>query len=127
MSFNQNTNGRGYAPGWLLAEEACARETHTIHANDEQAVTLADGSKIVPMGAIYSETSGTGSSATTKYIGLLYEDVEVTKGDMPGSVVTRGTVYEDRLPVEVSSAVKTALAGITFKTVPTVTRPEDET
>ena len=126
MSFTQNNAGRGYAPGWLLAEEKCSRETHTIKANDAQAVTIGDA-KIVPMGALISATSGSGSSAVTTYYGFLYEDVEVTNGDMPGSVVTAGVIYEDRLPADVPEAAKTALTGITFKTVPAVTRPGDET
>ena len=125
MSFIQNTNGRGYAPGWLLAEEKCSRESITVKATDSQAVTVGD-SKIVPMGALISATEGTGSDAVTTYYGFLYEDVEVTKGDMPGSVVTAGVIYEDRLPDEVPAAAKSALTGITFKTAPAVTRPEDE-
>jgi hypothetical protein len=32
-------------------------------------------------------------------IGLTYEDVDVTTGNMPGSVVTKGIVYEDRLAI----------------------------
>ena len=44
---------------------------------------------------------------------------------MPGSVVTKGEVYENRLPVELAAAAKTALEakGFVFKTEPTVTRP----
>ena len=110
MSFIVETEHRGYAPGFFLADEDCLRETMTIPANHAQAVTLADGSKIVPAGALI-----TGK-------GLVYEDVEVTSGDMPGSVVTAGVVYTDRLP-EGSSI--TGLSGITGKTVPTVTRPEN--
>ncbi len=55
----------------------------------------------------------------------MYEDVDVTSGNMPGSVVLRGTVYTDRLPVEIASAAKTALEGKGFRfvTEPTVTRP----
>ena len=47
MSFNQEKTGRGYAPGWILAEEQCSRETAQIAANHSQVVTLADGSKII--------------------------------------------------------------------------------
>ena len=117
MSFNQHTEGRGYAPGWILAEALCSRETATVKADHAQAVTLENGTKIVPMGAVIPSN---GADA----VGILYEDVEVTTGDMPGSVITKGAIYEDRLPAEVASAAKTALAGITFKKTPEVTRPD---
>ena len=78
MSFNQKTTGRGYAPGWILAEAACSRETIQVAADHAQIVTLEDGSKIVPMGAVIPS-----NDAEAK--GILYEDVEVTTGDMPGS------------------------------------------
>ena len=58
---------------------------------------------------------------------LLYEDVDVTVGNMPGSVVTANAeVYEDRLPVTLDASAKTALAAKGFKfiaTEPAVTRP----
>ena len=117
MSFNQNNTGRGYAPGWILAEADCSRETVQVAANHAQAVTLADGTKIVPMGAVIPA-----NDATAK--GILYEDVEVTTGNMPGSLITKGTVYTGRLPATVAAAAQAALTGITFKTEPTVTRPD---
>ena len=169
MSFTQNSTGRGYAPGWILAEEICSRETAQINANHAQVITLESGAKIVPMGAVIPS-----NDANAK--GILYEDVEVTTGNMPGSIVTKGAIYEDRCAVSdvsysavtpetgdnpaekgwyersgsagayvytlttdttvasgktyyaqtvttVATAAKTALTGITFKTVPTVTRP----
>ena len=45
---------------------------------------------------------------------------------MPGSVVLAGRVYEDRLPVAIAEAAKTALTGKGFVFIaasPTVTRP----
>ena len=120
MSFIGNKSGRGYAPGFFLAEAECARETATIMANHAQVVTLADGSKIVPAGAVIPA-----NAAGAK--GILYEDVEVTNGDAAGSIVTRGKVYADRLPAALVSAAATALTGITVvSTVPAVTRPNFE-
>ncbi len=117
MSFNQNTTGRGYAPGWILAEADCSRVTAEISAANSQLVTLADGSKIVPMGAVIPTNDGNA-------IGILYEDVEVTTGNAPGSVITSGVVYSDRLPATVADAAKSALYGkIAFKTVASVVRP----
>lgn len=116
MSFNQNANGRTYAPGWFLAEEECARETVQVSATHSQAVTIG-AHKIVPAGAVIPSNDGNAK-------GLLYEDVEVTTGDMPGSLVTRGAVYEDRLPAAIESAAEAVLPGIKVITaVPAVVRP----
>jgi hypothetical protein len=82
--------GNAYAPGWFLAKnEDCTRETRTIPS--EGVTADANGGKHVPMGTIFPANDATA-------IGILYEDVDVTSGDMPGSVVTAGVVYEDRLP-----------------------------
>ena len=90
MSFTQNNaNSRVYAPGWFLADnENCERKTRQIAQSG--ATTADNGTKFVPMGTIYPSND---AYAT----GIVYEDVDVTTGDMPGSVVTKGTVYEDRL------------------------------
>lgn len=124
MSFIQTPakTGHTYAPGWFLVNnEDCTRETKTISATG--VVADADGGKHVAMGTIYPANGATA-------IGILYEDVDVTSGDMPGSVVTAGTVYLDRLPVAPAEAAKTALEGLGFKFItaaPTTTRPNDGT
>ena len=118
MSFNQNTNGRAYAPGYFLADAACDRETVQVSANHSQVVTLANGCKIVPAGAVIPSNDGNAK-------GILYEDVEVTTGDMPGSLVTRGAVYEDKLPAAIESAAEAVLTGIKVITAsPAVIRPD---
>lgn len=112
--------GTVYAPGYFLANnEDCTRLTHEISA--EGAVTTANGGKYVPMGSPYP-------AAGANCIGLVYEDVDVTEGNMPGSVVTRGVVYENRLPSTVTTATKNALKalGFTFVSEGTVTRPSEE-
>ena len=108
MSFNQNKTGIGYAPGWFLAEAECSRETREIAQNHAQVVTSGTA-KHVPMGAFWPAND----SSTVK--GIVYEDVDVTKGNMPGSVVTRGVVYLDRLPASPESGVQSALEGLGFK------------
>lgn len=118
MSFNQNTNGRAYAPGYFLADADCDRETVQVSANHSQAVTLANGCKIVPAGAVIPSNDGNAK-------GILYEDVEVTTGNMPGSLVTRGAVYEDKLPAAIESAAEAVLTGIRVITAsPAVIRPD---
>lgn len=111
-----------YAPGYFLAHEECERKTYQMA---QTGATNVNGRKYVPMGTLYSVTTGEGASAVTDYIGFVYEDVDVTTGNMPGSVVTKGTVYENRLPAELASAAKTALVakGFKFITEAEVTRP----
>lgn len=114
MSFiNHDPENIRYAPGYFLASAKCTRETCTVAANHSQATTAPNGGAYVPAGAYI-----TGK-------GLLYEDVDVSSGDMPGSVVTKGIVYEDRLPASYNSTVKNAIPGITFITAaPAITRPD---
>lgn len=92
MSFiGEEKKGVVYAPGWFLANnEDCTRVTKEIAQSG--AVTAEDGSKYVPMGSAYPSNDGNA-------IGITYEDVDVSTGDMPGSVVTKGEVYEDRLAI----------------------------
>lgn len=108
MSFILTNNGKVYAPGWFLAHEECTRVTREIPQSG--ATTLDNGAKIVKMGTPFPANDATA-------IGIVYEDVDVTSGDMAGSVVTKGEVYENRLPVTLASAAKTALQGLGFKFV----------
>lgn len=118
MSFVTTNKAASYNPGWFLADaEGCTRLTHQMKQSD--ATTAANGSKYIPMGTVYPSNDGSA-------IGIVYEDVDVTGGDMPGSVVTRGMVYADRLPVAIDPAAKTALEALGFVFIdnaPTVTRP----
>ena len=119
MSFIMNGNGKTYRPGYFLAHEECVRETRQIP--QAGATTADNGGKYVKMGTIFPANDATA-------IGIVYEDVDVTSGNMPGSVVTQGIVYTGRLPVAPASAAKTALQGKGFTfidTEPAVTRPAD--
>lgn len=93
MSFIQTpaAAGKAYAPGWFLADnENCERKTRTISATG--ASDGPNGGKYVKMGTAYPTNDGNAE-------GIVYEDVDVTTGDMPGSVVLSGVVYEDRLAI----------------------------
>lgn len=90
MSFIDGGFGKTYLPGYFLAHEECVRETREIPQSG--AVIAENGGKYVPMGTIYPSNDGNA-------IGIVYEDVDVTTGNMPGSVVTKGVVYEDRLAI----------------------------
>ncbi len=120
MSFIQRneTVGKVYAPGWFLASEDCKRETRQAAAANG---TAANGGKYIKMGTFYPANN----SSTVE--GIIYEDVDVTSGDMPCSVVTEGVVYLDRLPAAPESGVQSALEGKGFKFIeksPSAIRPE---
>ena len=94
MSFIQGKNGATYAPGYFLAfnDEGVVRETKEFAQNSALVVTEGE-TKHIPMGTAYPTNDGNA-------IGIAYEDVDVTSGNMPGSVVTgNATVYEDRLAI----------------------------
>ncbi len=118
----QGTPGMGHAPGWFLADsENCTRVTMQIPAEHPKVKTAPNGGKYVPMGTICDDDNDNA--------GIVYEDVDVTAGDAPGSVVTRGAVYLDRLNLGSNEAedVARGLAEIGFTvipTAPTVTRPD---
>ena len=87
-------DGTTYAPGYFLAynDENVVRETREFAQDSALVKTTDEGGKYVPAGTAYPTND---SSA----VGIAYEDVDVTVGNMPGSVVTKGIVYEDRLAV----------------------------
>lgn len=96
MAFIGNvTEGKTYNPGYFLAynDEEVVRETREFAQNSALVVTDDNGTKHVPMGTAYPTNDGNA-------IGITYEDVDVTVGNMPGSVVTgNAVVYEDRLAI----------------------------
>lgn len=71
---------------------------------------------IVPMGAVYPQD---GPHAE----GLVYEDVDVTEGPKPCSVVVRCKAYVDRLPLYPSMESVRMMRNITFAVAPEVERP----
>lgn len=117
MSFAGSKTGTIFGAAHFLADdEQCLRQTATIAANHAQKVTRGSRT-IVPAGAVIPAN---GSTA----VGILYEDIDVTDGAAPGSVVVEGTVYEDRLPATLDSDAKTAMTRIRVVTsAPSVVRP----
>lgn len=116
MSFTASTQGTTFEAGWFLAnDEQCMRESATIPANHAQKVTR-NGRVIVPAGAVFPANDATAT-------GILYEDIDVTDGAAPGSIVTKGVIYGDRLPAQLAQAAATALTGIIVKTSPAIVRP----
>lgn len=117
MSFNASQTGGIFHAGHFLADdENCRRETMTISATHSQAY-VKDGVKIVPAGAVIP-------SNDAYAVGILYEDIDVSTGAMPGSVVTKGIVYEDKLPAAIESTAEAVLTGITvIAASPAIVRP----
>ena len=126
MSFIGSSNGIGFTAGRFLADdENCTRLTATVPANHANVKTV-DGMKYVPAGSVIPANDGTAK-------GILYEDIDVTKGDAMGSIVTAGKVYGDKLPVALSedttvegqtvAGAATALKDIVVVNSPTITRP----
>ena len=112
--------GVAYTPGYFLANnEDCTRVTMNFKSDGSTGtVTTVGTAKYIKAGTVYPA-----SGATAK--GLVYEDVDVTNGEAAGSVVTAGTVYEERLPEDVADS-KEHLTSIVFVNEPTVTRPAYE-
>lgn len=118
MSFNMDTTGKSFIAGEFLADDECTRITIEADASNAAVVTNADGSKYLPAGTIYPANGSTAK-------GIIYEHVDVSSGNMPASLVVAGKVYEGKLPVTPVSDAKSALTGIQFLTLPTVTRPAE--
>ena len=116
MSFTENAKGETYAPGYFLAHEECERKTKEI---PQSLATTVGTTKYVKMGTPYPSNDG-------DIEGIVYEDVDVTTGNMPGSVVLEGSIVVDRLPVKLTTAAVNKLSADGFKLVtmsPVVTRP----
>lgn len=92
MSFILSESKGAFNAGFFLAHEECVRETRTMPASGDLVTTTDDGAKYIKMGLAYPSNDGNA-------IGIVYEDVDVSTGAMPGSVVTKGLVVEDRLPI----------------------------
>lgn len=124
MAFNiKDPGGVVYAPGFFLGEEECSRETYEMMVSAATRVLTSApvraGVKVVKAGTVYPTNDGNA-------IGIVYEDVDVTGGNMPGSVVTKGKVIKSRLAEELNDSAESALTakGFTFvDTAPEVTRP----
>lgn len=80
----------------------------TVEVSDTGVVVNEEGRKIVPRGTIYPANDETAQ-------GVLVNDVDVTHGPNPGSLMDAGYVYKDRLPEEPAEAAVTALTHVVFE------------
>lgn len=112
MSFIYSETHPSYAPGWFLADdENCTRVTKTIPNTGAFVTTNADGTKYVKMGTFVAALGG-----------IVFEDVDVSEGAAPGSVVVAGRYYADRVIGTVTGVASLVSAG----NAPEVTRPTTE-
>lgn len=113
MSFIRDVEqGRGFEAGYFMESEVgMVRKTRQIKSAGAKAIGTE---KYVLAGTLYEEGSERG---------IVYEDVNVTSGDMPGSVVLAGRVYKDRLPSATQEGLADAAGFTLIDTVPAVTRP----
>lgn len=73
-----------------------------------ESLGIVEGTKkVVKAGTIFPA-----NDATAK--GVVYQDVDVTYGDQPASVIVEGYILPDRLPVKPEEAAVTALKEIKF-------------
>ena len=82
-------------------------QAFTTLVSDAGVSANAKGQKIVPAGTIYPANDATAE-------GIIYNDVDVTNGPQPGSLIVEAYILEDRLPVAPNAAAKTALKEIKF-------------
>lgn len=111
MAFIQNSNGNN-RPNFLESEKSLVLDTFNISGSTGKK---DGGYMIVPTGTVYPTDN-------ENAIGIVFENVDVTGGDAPGSVLVKGRVLENNLAI--SAAAKNALIknGIVF-----VSSPGEET
>ena len=96
---------------WLASERSLRCVSYTAEDDNAQIVT-ENGRKIIKSGTVYPANGATA-------VGIVFQDVDVTDGDAPMSLMISGHVWESRLNTGLSGLdddAKAALAanGIFF-------------
>lgn len=89
-------------PNFLASAIGLIAKSCTISATGVEADD--DGRKIVKAGTIYPANDATA-------LGILFHDVDVTKGDHEGSLIVAGRILKDRLPTAPDDTVLPVLAA----------------
>lgn len=93
---------------------------NVTEADEHGRKYVNSGTLIDKDGNLVKQTGGLGSETlTTTPVGILYTTVDVTGGDMPGSLVVEGYLREDRVldgfADKAITAIKAALPNIKFR------------
>lgn len=99
-------------PNWLASE--VGKRVVTTTAPVSLGVTDTDTNRItVKSGTIFPSNDGSAQ-------GIIFSDVDVSYGDYPGSLMTAGYVYSDRLPAAPTAEAKAAMEknGMHFEEYP---------
>lgn len=109
----------------LVTEKNLVRFTGTIKsdgiaADENGKKFVLAGTLIDADGAVVKQTGASGSETlTTTPVGVLFNTVEVTNGDVPASLVVEGYLRADRVldgfATKAVTAIKTALPNIKFR------------
>lgn len=83
-------------------------QAFTYQVSDVGVTANAEGKKIVPAGSVYPKNDATA-------VGILLNDVDVTHGPQPGSVIVEGYIIESRLPVAPAALAKPEMKEIKFR------------
>lgn len=95
-----------YKKPWLASE----RSLRLVTATATQALGTAESGEIfVKAGTIFPSDDSNAE-------GIVFEDVKVTSGDMPCSIMTAGHVYANRLSITDNAKTALAAKGIIFET-----------
>ena len=92
---------------WLASADF---QTFTYQIPESLGEVQDDGRKIVPSGTVFPANDATA-------IGIVFNDVDVTHGDAPGSILVEGWIIEERLPEPVADTAKDAMKKVSFKVV----------
>lgn len=108
-------------PNWLASEVGLVTVTHTFESTTTGYVT-ENGRKILKSGLIYPT-----NDASAK--GIVFTDVDITDGDMQGSLMIAGRYLNGKLSAAVATTAKTVFQGqgLFGQEVPTDVFPEDGT
>lgn len=102
----------------FLASEVSLRLVSTTAKTMSALVTTENGRKIIKAGTVYPSNDGSAQ-------GIIFQDVDVTDGDVAAPLMVAGHYYSDKLAVTIESTATSALAakGLYGEVEPKVTMP----
>lgn len=111
MNFNANVKQFYTSPEILATEKNLVSFTITI--SDSDVVANSEGKKIVPIGSLLDSKGTIKNDGTVT--GILANNIDVTYGPQPGSLIVEGYILKDRLPINPEQTAIDALKKITFR------------